>query len=87
MEIKSDKRIYLESFLSYQQNQSKTNASHCARPTEEITNKLVLWEPADGIANRGGRQLSYIDNLMNVTGVDNIKELMTIIYTMAYKPP
>ena len=54
-------------------------AGHCARHTEEIQNKLVLWEPTNGIANRGGRQISYIENLMNDTGVDNIKELMAIM--------
>ena len=55
-------------------------ACHCARHTEEILlNKLVLWEPTDAIANRGRRQISYIDNLMNNTGVYDIKELMTIM--------
>ena len=55
-------------------------ACHCVRHTEEILlNKLVLWEPTDGIANRGKRKISYIDNLMNDMGVDNIKELMTIM--------
>ena len=48
-------------------------AGHSSRHTEEISNKLVLWEPADSIANRGRRQISYIDNLLNDTGVDNIK--------------
>ena len=32
-------------------------ASHCARHTEEISNKLVLWELTDAIANRGRRQI------------------------------
>ena len=48
--------------------------------TEEILlNKRVLCEPTDGIENRGRRQISYIDNLMNDMGVDYIKELNTIM--------
>ena len=53
-------------------------AGHCVSHREEILNKLVLWEPTYGIADIGRRHISYIDNLMNDTGVDNIKELKTI---------
>ena len=54
-------------------------AGHCLRHTEEIANKLVLWNPTDGKPNRGRKHISYIDNLLNDTGVNNEKELMTIM--------
>ena len=43
------------------------------------SNKLVVWEPTVGIANIGRRQISYINNLINDTGIDNIKVFMTIM--------
>ena len=53
--------------------------------SEFDSNKLILWEPTDCIANIGIRQISYIDNLMNNTGIDDIKEFMTIMSHL-YKP-
>ena len=46
-------------------------AGHCARHTEKISNKLVLWEPTDGIAYQGRRFIPCIDERygMNDTGV------------------
>ena len=52
-------------------------AGHCVRHDEEIANKLVLWQPTDGHANRGRRRLTYIDNLLQDTGMHNASELRT----------
>ena len=54
-------------------------AGHYLRHTEKIANKLVLWNSTDGKPNRGRKHISYIDNLLNDTGVNNEKELMTIM--------
>ena len=52
-------------------------AGHCMRHSEEEASKLVLWIPADGRPNRGRRRVTYIDNLLQDTGLENIEELQT----------
>jgi hypothetical protein len=53
-------------------------AGHCLRHEEEIASKLVLWRP-EGRANRGRRRLTYIDNLLQDTGQDDIKDLQALM--------
>ena len=36
---------------------------HCIRHPELSTHPLILWEPTQGRANRGHRQLNYVDVL------------------------
>ena len=50
-------------------------SSVCNRHTEEIANKLIVWEPQDGHTRRGRHRISYIDNLLADTGACNMNEL------------
>ena len=50
-------------------------ASHCVRHQEEEASKLTLWQPAQGKRSVGRRKLSYIDTLLNDTGLHNVGEL------------
>ena len=52
-------------------------AGHCVRHDDEVANKLALWQPTDGHANRG-RQ-TYVDNLLQNTGLGNTSELQTVM--------
>ena len=54
-------------------------AGHCIRHNEEISNKLVLWEPTEGRTRRGRRRFTFIDALLEDTGMDNVQELNTIM--------
>ena len=54
-------------------------AGHCVRHEEEIANKLVLWQPTEGRANRGRRPVNYIDNLKSDTGLEDISEIKTVM--------
>jgi len=52
-------------------------AGHCLRHEEEIACKLVLWEPTERRRRRGRKALSYIDALLDDSGMDNVLELKT----------
>ena len=54
-------------------------AGHCWRHKEEIASKLVLWEPLDGTRSRGKQKITFIDTLLQDSGLDNTKELGTIM--------
>ena len=54
-------------------------AGHCWRHPEEIANKLVLWEPTEGSRNRGQQKTTFIDNLLQDTGMENSIELKSIM--------
>ena len=54
-------------------------AGHCIRHTEEIANKIILWEPLEGTRNRGAQSTTYIDSLLNDAGVDNTSELRSLM--------
>ena len=54
-------------------------AGHCWRHKEEIASSLVLWEPLEGNRNRGRQSTTYIDNLLQDTGMANTQELCTIM--------
>ena len=51
-------------------------AGHCVRHQEEEASKLTMWQPAHGKRSVGRRKLSYIDTLLNDTGLDNVGELI-----------
>ena len=57
-------------------------AGHCVRhQEEEEASKLTLWQPAHGKRSVERRKLSYIDTLLNDTGLDNVGELrVAMIY-------
>ena len=48
-------------------------AGHCVRHSEEEASKLVLWQPTEGRP----RRVTYIDNLLQDTGMENTQELRT----------
>ena len=52
-------------------------AGHCVRHPEEEASKLVLWQPKRGKRNKGRQAVTYIDTLMEDTGIDNVEELRT----------
>ena len=54
-------------------------AGHCWRHKEEIASQLVLWEPVEGKRNRGRQNTTYIDNLLQDTGMANTQELCTVM--------
>ena len=54
-------------------------AGHCWRHKEEIASSLVLWEPQDGIRSRGQQKTTFIDRLLLDSGLDNTRELGTLM--------
>ena len=54
-------------------------AGHCWRHPEEIANTLVLWEPQEGTRNRGLQRTTYVDNLLQDTGMENSLELKSLM--------
>ena len=52
-------------------------AGHCVRHKEEEASKLVLWQPVQGKRKRGRRAVTYIDTLIEDTGLGSINELKT----------
>ena len=54
-------------------------AGHCVRHDDEVANKLVLWQPTDGHANRERQTMTYVDNLLQGTGLGNTSELQTVM--------
>ena len=51
-------------------------AGHCWRHKEEIASRLVFWEPLEGNRNRGKQSTTYIDNLLQDTGMANTQECL-----------
>ena len=54
-------------------------SGHCVRHDDEVANKLVLWQPMDGHANRGRQKMTYVDNVLQDTGLGNTSELQTVM--------
>ena len=69
---------YMVKCLRCQQRRMRL-AGHCIRHPEEMANKLVLWEPSYGKRNRGRRSLTFIDTLLEDTGMENKQELKSIM--------
>ena len=60
------------------QKQRMKLAAHCVRHEEEVANKLVLWKP-EGTRKRGRPAYTYIDNLLDDTGLHNTNELEMVM--------
>ena len=54
-------------------------AGHCIPHTEEKANKLILWLPTEGKTRSGRRRFTYVDNLLQDTGMENVQELRAIM--------
>ena len=54
-------------------------AGHCWRHKEEIASNLVLWEPRDGTRSRGQQKTTFIDRLLMDSGLENTRELGTLM--------
>ena len=54
-------------------------AGHCIRHKEEVSSKLILWHPTEGKTNGGRRNKTFVDNLLQDTGMVNTQELRTIM--------
>ena len=54
-------------------------AGHCIRHTDEMANRLVLWQPTEGRTRRGRGRVNYVDSLFQDTGMANVEELRIIM--------
>ena len=54
-------------------------AGHCVRHKEEIANQLVLWQPTRGKRKRGRQAITYVDCLLQDTGLEEVNELKTLM--------
>ena len=54
-------------------------AGHSVRHPELVASGLVLWEPAHGSRNAGGRRATYIDALKRDTGLNETAEVRTLM--------
>ena len=50
-------------------------SGHCWRNKEEVVSDLILWQPSHGRRKRGRPAKTFIDQIMNDTGISNIDEL------------
>ena len=54
-------------------------AGHLIRHEDEVANKLVLWQPTDGRPSRGRKRRTYIQNLFEDTGTENVSEINNLM--------
>ena len=54
-------------------------AGHAQRHPELTLHKLVLWDPQHGHANRGRPHLTFLDNLMEDTGLKSVEEIARLM--------
>ena len=54
-------------------------AGHLMRHDNEMAHKLVLWEPTHGSARRGRKTITFVDNLREDIGLDDINEIKTMM--------
>ena len=54
-------------------------AGHCIRHPEEEASKLVLWKPTRGKMSVGRRAVTYVDVLLNDTGLESTEELKAVM--------
>lgn len=52
-------------------------AGHLMRHPEEMASSLVLWQPSQGVTNRGRKPVDFIDLLKRDTGLDSVDDLQT----------
>ena len=43
-----------------------------------MAHKLVLWEPTNGSTRRGRKTITFVDNLREDIGLDDIHEIKTM---------
>ena len=49
------------------------------RNDNEMAHKLVLWEPTNCNARRGHKTITFVDNLREDIGLDDIHEIKTMM--------
>ena len=54
-------------------------AGHCVRHPELAVSPLVLWEPIDGIRNKGRSRTSFVDQLKKDATQQETSELRTLM--------
>ena len=54
-------------------------AGHLIRHEEEVANKLVLWQPTSGRPSRGRKKRTYIENLFEDTGTEDVSKLINLM--------
>ena len=47
-------------------------SGHCIRHQEEIVSHFIIWQPKFGTVNRGRRNITYVDNLLDDTGDEDM---------------
>ena len=52
-------------------------AGHCVRHPELAASNLVLWQPTQGQASRGGQSLTFIDQLLRDTSLKTAADIRT----------
>ena len=52
-------------------------AGHCVRHPELAASKLVLWEPTQGQASRGGQSFTFIEQLLRDTSLKTAADVRT----------
>ena len=59
-------------------------AGHCVRHPELAASNLVLWEPTQGRASRGGQSLTFIDQLLRDTSLKTAADIRTCMETVMF---
>ena len=54
-------------------------AGHCIRHSKDEASKSVLGIPTDGNPNRARRRVTFIDNLLQDTGLESVQDLQTVM--------
>uniref|UniRef100_A0A0L8GJ36 Uncharacterized protein n=1 Tax=Octopus bimaculoides TaxID=37653 RepID=A0A0L8GJ36_OCTBM len=54
-------------------------AGHCIRHSEEPVCQLVLWQSVEGRISKGRKWLTYVENLLQDSGMANIDKLRACI--------
>ena len=58
-------------------------AGHCVRHNEEEASKLILWQPQHGKRKRGKPKTTYVDTLLEDTGLATTGEIRTAMMDKA----
>ena len=54
-------------------------AGHCIRHDDVAPHSLVLWDPQQGRASRGGQRSTFIDTLKRDTGLHSTSEIRALM--------
>ena len=74
--LRSSKEVSLESLKKIKKRRLRM-AGHCVRHPELAASNLVLWEPTQGRASRGGQSLTFIDQLLRDTSLKTAADIRT----------